>query len=347
MRLCRGAMMCGMLIAWLCLPLLLPGLAVCGPPSALTAAMGGEHSDETPDHQIQSLLQAYTVAALEEHLYAGEHQHGAEDAYPAAFVVLTSILGAAMTRRLTQKQDGASRCARWAQLSVYGAKLAMLIVPQVGCDLSLHQADSASLHAMFVNVGRRRHGQSHTVRRTGCIQACVPVAHASLASHRAHCQIKMATSTCIGRGVMNSRRAQAGMARPMLFVALAASAPVILYPPLPGQGTAHIPTRAAWLHGSAGVTAVLHARRVPNLCTSARMLLLLHLLLLLLLVVVRSLVSSCILAEQGVLLAVRLIRYTCLLCMRLHDACPTVYSSVLPSRPAGMQACQQHPVPDI
>ena len=72
------------------------------------------------------------VAVLEEHLYAGEHQHGAEDAYPAAFVVLTSIMGAAMTRRLTQGQDPVSRYARWAQLSLHGAKLAMLIVPQVG-----------------------------------------------------------------------------------------------------------------------------------------------------------------------------------------------------------------------
>ena len=76
-------------------------------------------------------LQAFVVAALEEHLYAGEHKHGAEDAYPAAFVVMTSILGAAMTRRLSSGEDVWARWARWAQLSVYGSKLAMLLVPQV------------------------------------------------------------------------------------------------------------------------------------------------------------------------------------------------------------------------
>ena len=76
-------------------------------------------------------MQAVVVAALEEHLYAGEHQHGAEDAYPAAFVVLTSLLGAAMTWKLSRPGQCLGPVARWVQLSVYASKLSMLLVPQV------------------------------------------------------------------------------------------------------------------------------------------------------------------------------------------------------------------------
>ena len=81
---------------------------------------------------LSGCLQAVVVAALEEHLYAGEHQHGAEDAYPAAFVVLTSLLGAAMTWKLSRPTDRLGPVARWVQLSVYSSKLSMLLVPQVG-----------------------------------------------------------------------------------------------------------------------------------------------------------------------------------------------------------------------
>ena len=76
-------------------------------------------------------VQAVVIAALEEHLYAGEHQHGAEDAYPAAFVVLTSLLGGAMTWKLSRPSDCLGPVARWVQLSVYASKLSMLLVPQV------------------------------------------------------------------------------------------------------------------------------------------------------------------------------------------------------------------------
>ena len=95
-------------------------------------------------------MQALVVAVLEEHLYAGEHRHGAEDAYPAVFVALTSILGAAMARRLTAGPEPSSRWARWLQLSVYGSKLTMLLVPQVSVQLLMQAAPSFSCRRLWL-----------------------------------------------------------------------------------------------------------------------------------------------------------------------------------------------------
>lgn len=54
------------------------------------------------------------------------------------------------------------------------------------------------------------------------------------------------------------------MARPMLFVVLAASAPLLLYPAATGgAATVHVPTRLAWLHVVTSTAAVVHARSVP------------------------------------------------------------------------------------
>lgn len=64
---------------------------------------------------------------LEERLYAGEHS---VEMYPAYLVLLTSMLGAAVTSRLS----GTGRLAPLASYvlhCIFASKLTMLLVPQV------------------------------------------------------------------------------------------------------------------------------------------------------------------------------------------------------------------------
>ena len=76
-------------------------------------------------------LQAVLVALLEEHLYAGEHEHGSDEMYPAFLVVLTSVLGLAMTNHLVTHLDRVGPIAAWGLYCVHGSKLAMLLLPEV------------------------------------------------------------------------------------------------------------------------------------------------------------------------------------------------------------------------
>lgn len=66
---------------------------------------------------------------LEEHLYAGEHEGGAVEMYPAYLVLLTSGLGALLTARLAAARR-LGRPASWALHCIFASKLAMLLVPQ-------------------------------------------------------------------------------------------------------------------------------------------------------------------------------------------------------------------------
>lgn len=75
--------------------------------------------------------QAALVALLEEHLYAGEHEQGSDEMYPAFLVVLTSGLGLAMTRHLALELDRLGPISAWAAYCIHGSKLAMLLLPEV------------------------------------------------------------------------------------------------------------------------------------------------------------------------------------------------------------------------
>ena len=75
-------------------------------------------------------LQAVLVALLEEHLYAGEHEHGSDDMYPAFLVVLTSGLGWAMTHHLVTHLERLGPAAAWVLYCIHGSKLAMLLLPE-------------------------------------------------------------------------------------------------------------------------------------------------------------------------------------------------------------------------
>lgn len=70
------------------------------------------------------------MAALEENLYAGTFDDVEADMYPAAFVVLTSVLGVCMVRKL--QHSGRLRVAvSWLLQCIYVAKLSMLAIPEV------------------------------------------------------------------------------------------------------------------------------------------------------------------------------------------------------------------------
>lgn len=79
------------------------------------------------------MLQAVLVALLEEHLYAGEHEQGSDDMYPAFLVVLTSSIGLAATRHLSAHMGRIGPFACWALYCIHGSKLAMLLLPEVSC----------------------------------------------------------------------------------------------------------------------------------------------------------------------------------------------------------------------
>ena len=79
------------------------------------------------EHQSE---QAVVVAAMEENLFAGVHEDGGDDMYPAVFVVLTSALGLALTRKL-QAGCRVGVAASWLAQCIYVAKLSMLAIPEV------------------------------------------------------------------------------------------------------------------------------------------------------------------------------------------------------------------------
>lgn len=71
------------------------------------------------------------MAAVEENLYAGVHEEIHDgDMYPAAFVVLTSALGVALTRKL-QAGGRVGAAAAWLAQCIHVAKLSMLAIPEV------------------------------------------------------------------------------------------------------------------------------------------------------------------------------------------------------------------------
>ena len=76
------------------------------------------------------MLQAVVVAALEENLYGGVHDDEDEHIYPAAFVVLTSLLGFYVVSRL-QLNAKVGPAAAWLTKCIYVAKLSVLIIPEV------------------------------------------------------------------------------------------------------------------------------------------------------------------------------------------------------------------------
>ena len=77
-----------------------------------------------------SILQAVVVAALEENLYGGVHDDEDEHIYPAAFVVLTSLVGFYVVSRL-QLNAKIGPAAAWLTKCIYVAKLSVLIIPEV------------------------------------------------------------------------------------------------------------------------------------------------------------------------------------------------------------------------
>ncbi|CAK0743676.1 hypothetical protein CVIRNUC_001488 [Coccomyxa viridis] len=73
--------------------------------------------------------QAVVVAALEENLYGGVHDDEDEHIYPAAFVVLTSLVGFYVVSRL-QLNAKVGPAAAWLTKCIYVAKLSVLIIPE-------------------------------------------------------------------------------------------------------------------------------------------------------------------------------------------------------------------------
>lgn len=76
------------------------------------------------------MLQAVVVAALEENLHGGVHDDEDEHIYPAAFVVLTSVLGFYIVSRL-QLNGKVGPAAAWLTKCIYVAKLSVLLIPEV------------------------------------------------------------------------------------------------------------------------------------------------------------------------------------------------------------------------
>jgi hypothetical protein len=77
-------------------------------------------------------LQASLVAVLEERLFTPAHLDGGaspEVMYPGWLVLATSCLGILAARRLAS-WGAISRTASWVAHSLYGAKVAMLLLPE-------------------------------------------------------------------------------------------------------------------------------------------------------------------------------------------------------------------------
>ena len=70
------------------------------------------------------------VAALEENLYGGVQDDADNHIYPAAFVVLTSVLGLYIVSKL-QLNGQVGPAAAWLTKCIYVAKLAILLIPEV------------------------------------------------------------------------------------------------------------------------------------------------------------------------------------------------------------------------
>ncbi|KAK9824524.1 hypothetical protein WJX72_011089 [[Myrmecia] bisecta] len=108
-------MLCKLLLAAMVPAALLPGLIASGASRSAVSAL--------------LLCQAVVMAALEEHLYAGDHAEGSAEMYPAYLVVLTSGLGIAVARKLRDAKR-VGEVASWGLQCIYGAKLAMLLLPE-------------------------------------------------------------------------------------------------------------------------------------------------------------------------------------------------------------------------
>ncbi|KAK9785342.1 hypothetical protein WJX73_005937 [Symbiochloris irregularis] len=98
------------------LGLLLPGVVTTRAPPGIVGAV--------------AVAQAAVVALLEEHLYAGEHEIGSDDVYPAFLVVLTSAVGIAMTHHMAAHMGRLDELSAWLLYCIYGSKCAMLLLPE-------------------------------------------------------------------------------------------------------------------------------------------------------------------------------------------------------------------------
>lgn len=76
---------------------------------------------------------------MEENLFAGVHEDGSDDMYPAVFVVLTSAMGLALTRKL-QAGGRVGVAASWFVQCIYVAKLSMLAIPEVHLGVCLQSS---------------------------------------------------------------------------------------------------------------------------------------------------------------------------------------------------------------
>lgn len=111
--------LCALVLAALLPALLVPGLVHCSAPRALSSLL--------------LLAQAAALVALEEWLYAGDHEDltlNIHPMYPAFLVVATSALGLLMGRRLGRGGVVGEGTAYMLQCA-YAAKLSMLVLPGV------------------------------------------------------------------------------------------------------------------------------------------------------------------------------------------------------------------------
>ena len=90
------------------------------------------------------------MALLEEHLYAGEHETGGDDMYPAFLVVLTSGVGLAATRHMATHLMRLGPLATWALYCIHASKLAMLLLPQVGLGAMMHDVQGLRVWAVLL-----------------------------------------------------------------------------------------------------------------------------------------------------------------------------------------------------
>ncbi|GFR52565.1 hypothetical protein Agub_g15155, partial [Astrephomene gubernaculifera] len=116
--------------------LTVPGLVVAGASSHLVGGL--------------LVLQGGLLCVMEERMYAAGHEEGAPEVmYPGWLVMATSLLGLAAARLLTSRAR-ITPLASWLLHSLYGAKAAMLLIPEAALVLPAALLLAATLAPYFL-----------------------------------------------------------------------------------------------------------------------------------------------------------------------------------------------------
>ncbi|KXZ48748.1 hypothetical protein GPECTOR_25g332 [Gonium pectorale] len=128
---------CKLAVAALVPALTVPGLVVARASSALVGAL--------------LVAQAVMLCIMEDRLYTAGHEDGApEPLYPGYLVLATSVLGLAAARLLTAR-GRLPPAAAWLLHAMYGAKAAMLALPEAGLVPATAILLAAALAPLFLH----------------------------------------------------------------------------------------------------------------------------------------------------------------------------------------------------